>query len=218
MSVLVAMGVFVLSHIVIARSGLKPALIARLGEHTYLAAYSALSVALLGWVIWAVLTADRIPLWATPVWGYGFGAVVSLAGFILMGIGAVTPNPLSVSFRRSRFDPSRPGVIGWVRHPLIWGLTLWAIAHVPANGDWPSVILFVGSAAFGVVGVFAVERRLRRRLGDDEWRRLTGGQGRLDWNARLGAGVGLGLWLGFIVLHPLLFWADPLAVLRSQLS
>ena len=217
MSVLVAMGVFVLSHIVIARSRLKPALIARFGERTYLATYSVLSVALLGWVIWAVLTADRIPLWATPDWGYGFGAVVSLAGFILIGIGAVTPNPLSVSFRKSGYHPSRPGVIGWVRHPLIWGLTLWAIAHIPANGDWPSVILFVGSAAFGAIGVFAVERRLRHRLGGDEWQRLTRHRGHVDSNALLGAAVGLGLWLGFIVLHPLLFWADPLAVLRSQI-
>ena len=146
MSVVIAMGVFILSHIAIARTRVKPALIARFGEPAYIAAYSLLSLALLGWVIWALLTADRFSLWATPVWGYGFAIVVSLIGFLLIGIGTVTANPLSISFAKAGFDPRRPGVIGWIRHPLLWGLTLWGLAHVPSNGDWPSLVLFAGTA------------------------------------------------------------------------
>ena len=216
MSVLIAMGVFVLSHVLIARTRLKAVLIARYGERAYLAAYSGLSVVLLIWVIGSVLVADRVFLWATPDWGYGFAAIVSLAGFILIGIGSLTPNPLSVSFSRTSFDPGRPGMIGWVRHPIIWGFTLWGIAHVPANGDWPSIVLFAGSVAFGAIGVYAVERRLQRRLGDLEWRRLTAGRGHVDRHSLFGALLGLVLWLLFLLLHPVLFNADPLAVLVSQ--
>ena len=212
MGVLIAMGVFVLSHVVLARSRLKPMLIARLGEPAYLAAYSTLSVALLGWVIWSVLTAERVFLWATPGWAYAFALAVSAASFVLIGIGALAPNPLSVAFRRSPFDPDRPGVVGWVRHPLIWGLTLWGVAHIPANGDWPSLVLFAGSAAFGAAGALAVERRLKRQLGPGEWRRLTAGQGHIDRRSLLGAAFGLALWIVFLLLHPILFYADPLAL------
>ena len=126
------------------------------------------------------------------------------------------PIPLSVAFRKAGFDPDRPGTIGWVRHPLIWGLTLWGLAHIPANGDWPSLVLFAGSAAFGALGVFAVERRLKRRLGDGEWRRLTAGRGHVDRSSLMGAARGLGLWLLLLALHPVLFNADPLAALLAQ--
>ena len=216
MSVLLAMGAFVLSHVAIARTGLKPALIARIGEKAYLAAYSGLSIILLGAVIRSVLAAPRTPLWATPSWSYGFAAVVSLAGFILIGVGALAPNPLSVSFRKSGFTPERPGAVGWVRHPLIWGLTFWGAAHVPANGDWPSLVLFSGSAAFGAVGALAVEKRIRRKFGPSEWRRMTAGRGHIDRQALLGAGAGAALWGVFLALHPILFGVDPLAILLDR--
>lgn len=212
------MGVFVLSHVLIARTRLKPVLITWFGERAYLAAYSALSIVLLGWVVWSVLTADRTYFWAPPDWGYEFAAIVSLAGFILIGIGALAPNPLSVSFWTSGFDPDRPGIIGCVRHPLLWGLTLWALAHVPANGNWPSLVLFAGSAAFGVIGIAVVERSTKRRLGPAEWRRLAARRGHVDRLSLVGAVFGSALWLAFLVLHPTLFGTDPLAVLLAQLG
>lgn len=205
------MGIFIASHVVIARTSVKPRLIALFGERAYLVSYSVLSIALLAWVIGAVIAAERMHLWPTPVWSYGFAIVVTAAAFILIGIGAVTPNPLSVSFRKSGFDPERPGAIGWIRHPLIWGLSLWALAHVPANGDWPSLILFAGSAVFGAAGIFALDRRSKRRLGRDEWQRLSGGRGHLDRNMLLGSALGLVLWIALLAAHPALFYADPLA-------
>ncbi|MDZ7784713.1 MAG: NnrU family protein [Halioglobus sp.] len=210
------MGVFILSHVLIARTGIRPALVARFGERAYLAAYSTLSLLLLGWVIAAVVMAQRHVFWATPEWAYGFAAVVSAAGFVLIGIGAAAPNPLSVSFRREGFEPERPGAVGWVRHPLIWGLTLWGLAHVPANGDWPSVVLFGGSAAFGAIGTQIVDRRRRREFGPHTWQRLCAGRGHIDRRALVGAACGLALWLVLLVLHPILFRADPLAVLLAR--
>ena len=210
------MGVFVLSHIAIARTGVKPALIARIGEKGYLAVYSGLSIILLGAVMRSVLTAPRALFWEAPSWSYGFAAAVSLAGFILIGVGALTPNPLSVSFRKTGFTPERPGAIGWVRHPFIWGLTLWGAAHIPANGDWPSLVLFAGSAAFGAGGVFTVEARMKQKLGPAEWRRMTAGRGHINRQALLGAGGGAALWGASLVLHPVLFGADPLAVLVDR--
>lgn len=213
-----AMAVFVGSHVLIARTGLKPLLVARLGRQGYLAAYSALSVVLLAWVVTAILAADRIALWPAPAWAYPFAVVVSAVAFVLIGIGAVIRNPLSIGFRAGGFDPDRPGVVGWVRHPLIWGFALWGVAHVPANGVWPSIVLFAGSAGFGILGARAVDRRMRARFGDEAWRPLATAPGRLDGTAIAGALIGLAVWAGMLWLHPLLFGVDPWAVTRAVVS
>ncbi|MEM8878474.1 MAG: NnrU family protein [Pseudomonadota bacterium] len=210
MNVVVAMAVFVLSHVAISRTQVKPLLIAKIGQRGYLALYSILSVVLLAWVIGAVITAERITIWPAPVWAYPFAVLVSLAGFILIGIGTVVPNPLSVSFRTAGFDPIRPGVIAWIRHPLIWGLSLWALAHVPANGEWPSLILFAGSALFGGIGVLAIERRKKRQMGEGEWEKLTAGRGQWNRAALAGAVAGIMMWFVLLMLHPVLFGVAPL--------
>ncbi len=209
MEVAIAMAVFLLSHVAIARTRIRPVLIERLGRRGYLTAYSILSVALLAWVIVALLESPRVWLWPTPGWAYPFALVVSAAAFALIGIGAVVRNPLSVAFRSKGFDPERPGIVGWIRHPLIWGLGLWGFAHVPANGDWPSLLLFAGSALFALIGARAVDRRKKRHFGVLEWGRLTAGAGSLDPTALLGGGLGLALWAVALVLHPALFGVDP---------
>ncbi len=209
MEVAIAMAVFLLSHVAIARTRIRPVLIERLGRRGYLTAYSILSVALLAWVIVALLESPRVWLWPTPSWAYPFALVVSAVAFVLIGIGAVVRNPLSVAFRTEGFDPERPGIVGWIRHPLIWGLGLWGFAHIPANGDWPSLLLFAGSALFALLGTRAVDRRKKRQLGVLEWSRLTSGAGTLDRPALLGAGLGLALWAVALALHPVLFGVDP---------
>ncbi|MEM8796704.1 MAG: NnrU family protein [Pseudomonadota bacterium] len=213
MHVLFAMGVFVLSHILIARTAIKPMVIARFGERTYLSAYSILSIGLLGWVIVALIDAERIVLWPPPEWAYTSAVCATFVAFLLVGIGSLVPNPLSVALRKNGFNPENPGVIGWIRHPMIWGLTLWGLAHIPANGDFPSIVLFAGSALFGLIGTFTVEKRKKRQLGQEEWRRLTVGRGHIDRASVFAVALGVGLWVFFLILHPYLFGVDPLAVL-----
>ncbi|MEO1595085.1 MAG: NnrU family protein [Pseudomonadota bacterium] len=218
MNVAIAMLVFVASHVVIARTGLKPWITARVGRRGYLFAYSLLSIVLLGWVIVALLAAPRVTLWSAPAWAWGFAAVISLLGFVLMGIGVLAPNPLSVGFRAAGFDPERPGVIGWVRHPLLLGLTLWAVAHVPANGDWPSLVIFGVGALFGLLGIFRVGQRKRHELGPASWASMTAARGHVDMRAVAGALAGTALWAIALLAHSALFGANPLAVLRAQLG
>ena len=203
------MGVFVLSHVAIARTRAKPFLIARLGTRGYLWAYSLISIALLAWVITALLQSPRIWLWPTPIWAFPFALVASAVAFMLIGIGAIIRNPLSVAFRSEGFDPERPGIVGWMRHPLLWGLGLWGLAHVPANGDWPSLLLFAGSALFALIGARTVDRRMKRRLGWARWDYLAAAPGGLGRPEVLGSALGLALWLLALLLHPLLFGADP---------
>tara|TARA_R100000005_G_scaffold96027_1_gene80214 strand:+ start:38252 stop:38905 length:654 start_codon:yes stop_codon:yes gene_type:complete len=217
MQVILAMSAFVLSHVLISRTALRPWLVARLGRRVYLGAYSLLSVVLLGWVILALLDAERTALWATPYWAYPFAAACSLLAVVLITVGALSPNPYSVAFRSRGFNPQRPGIIGWTRHPLIWGLTLWGVAHIPANGEWPALLLFGGSALFGLVGIGFLERRASQDLTPADavhGSRLAAGH--LDRSALLGLILGCVLWMTLLFVHPRLFGADPLALLNAM--
>ena len=40
------------------------------------------------------------------------------------------------------FDPARPGIAAITRHPLLWALTLWSLAHLAPNGDLAHGLLF----------------------------------------------------------------------------
>ncbi|MEO0883522.1 MAG: NnrU family protein [Pseudomonadota bacterium] len=216
MDVLIAMIVFVVSHVVVSRSRIKPMAIEAFGERAFRTGYSLMSLLLLGWVVITMINADRIIFWATPGWSYPFAAIMTLIAFVLIGLGSFVPNPLSASFRKKGYDAAKPGIIGWIRHPLIWGLTLWGFAHIPANGDWPSLILFAGTAVFGVVGARGLSKRYETRLGADTWRELTPARGHIDGNAVIGTLFGLALWAIVLVGHGHLFGADPLSVLQAQ--
>jgi len=216
MDVLIAMAVFVVSHVVVSRSRIKPMAIEAFGEKAFRAGYSMMSIALLAWVIITMINAERYVFWYPPAWSYPFAAVATLIAFILIGLGSFVPNPLSASFRKKGYDPARPGIVGFIRHPLIWGLTLWGFAHIPANGDWPSLILFAGTALFGTIGARGLSRRYEVRLGTEAWQKLTPAQGHIDMNAVFGAAFGIVLWGVFLLGHAHLFGADPLSILQAQ--
>lgn len=170
---LLAVAVFLLTHSLPAARPLRSRLIATLGRGPYMAGYSVLSLAVLAWVGWAYATAPYV-----PVWDYqGAAAWVPLLlmpAACILGVGALTqPNPLSVGLRTAGFDPDRPGVTALTRHPLIWAFILWAGAHLIANEDLASLILFGLLLLLSLAGPFAVDAKKRRELGEAEWRRLA---------------------------------------------
>jgi hypothetical protein len=40
-----------------------------------------------------------------------------------------------------------------MRHPMLIGVILWSVAHLLANGDWASVVLFGGMLIWAVVSI-----------------------------------------------------------------
>lgn len=143
--------------------------------------------------------------------------------FLLFAGGAVCPNPLSISFSKSRFDPDRPGIVAITRHPILWGFALWAFAHVVPNGDLVSVVMFGGFGSFALLAMPIVDRHKRRALGPS-WRdladrtslvpfgALAAGRIRMRWRTpQLLAtlAIGAGLYAALLWLHPYLFGPDP---------
>lgn len=218
---LLALFAFLALHSIPAIPAVREQLIGFLGRATYFSLYSVVSIVLLGWVFYAALNVDYIPLWEPAAWQAWVTLIAAPAGLFLVLAGLLSVNRLSVAVRQGK----RPGAIVTItRHPVLWGFALWALGHLVANGDLRSLILFGGFALFALASIPMLEKRARRRLGE-EWSRevattsilpftaVLSGRTRIrgDWPLALAAvsTAALTLWL-LAGGHAALFYADPL--------
>lgn len=198
---------------------LRAALVARIGQRPYLAVYSAAAALALVWMCWAYARTPREFLWdgwlLLPMVVMPFSLILIVAGY-------TTRNPTAVMQERAlqSANPAR-GFVRITRHPLMWGIALWAGAHTLARGDLKSLIFFGGLLTLALFGTVLIDRR-RSALGED-WRRFAAvtsnipflaiAQGR---NRFVPAEIGyrnpliaLALFVALLFLHPYLFGARP---------
>jgi len=218
-----ALSVFLAAHALPRTTGLRDRMIGRFGRAPYLAGYSALSIALLAWLISAAWRAPYVALWHPSAATAAVPLIAMLPACLLIAGAALRPNPLSVSFVGGDTDPENPGVLALTRHPILWGFLLWSASHAVANGDVVGTIMFGGLAAFSVLGMRILENRARQRMSPESWERATAiGAGPLPtrlWRAaspRTAIEVLAGTVFYALLLwaHPVLFGVDPLALLR----
>lgn len=213
-----AFAVFFASHGAPVRPPLRPWLEARLGARGFTIAYSAVSLAVLAWLIGAAGRAPYVPLWGWAPWQAHVVLAAMLAASMIVALAVARPNPFSFGGTgNERFDPARAGIVRVMRHPFLVVLALWAGAHILPNGDLAHVLVFGAFAVFALAGGPLVARRKRRNGGPAE---LDGLRAHvlaapliasfppLETGLRL---VGGGLvYAGLIALHPLVFGVSPL--------
>jgi uncharacterized membrane protein len=216
---LLAAAVFLATHFV-PSTPLRAALTSRIGERAYLGLYVVVSFVTIGWMIFAYNRAPLEPLWAglrlLP-------ALVMPFAFVLLAGGLVTRNPTAVGQEKAlqAGEPAR-GMLRVTRHPVQWGILLWAVAHVVARGDLKSTIFFGAFALLSGLGTVLIDRRKARTLGEDwsRFARVTSNvpfvaiaQGRNRFDAGeigfVGPLAGLALYGAFLLAHGWLFGAAP---------
>jgi uncharacterized membrane protein len=142
---IVGLIVFLASHaFTMARSN-RAQLIVRLGEGPYKGLYSLASAVGLILIIWGFgsYRADGfIPIWNPPRWTRDVAFVLMIPAMILL---AATYLPGEIKRR--------------AQHPMLAALKIWALAHLLANGDLGSMLIFGAFLAYGVVDRIAVKRR-----------------------------------------------------------
>ena len=165
-----ALSAFLLSHVVPTRPAIKARLKSALGAAGFGVAYSLISVALLGWIIVAAGRASYLRLWDFEPWEMRVPNLLVPIACLAVAFGLAAPNPLSFGgWAVERFNPDRPGISGVSRHPLLLGLTLWAVGHLVPNGDVAHVVLFGAFALFSIGGMVALDVRLQRTMGRRTW-------------------------------------------------
>ncbi len=167
-----AFALFFLSHSVPVRPRVKSALSTYLGARGFTLAYSMLSIAVLAWLIVAAGRAPYVELWPSAALSW-LPQIGMLIVCVLAALALGRPNPLSFGgSNNDRFDPDHPGIVGWARHPLLICLLIWSGTHLLANGALAHVILFGTFAGFSGLGMWLIDRRKKRQLGQQEWTRL----------------------------------------------
>ena len=220
-----ALTAFFASHVVPARPAVRRSLQAHLGGVAYGVIYSAVSLAVLAWLIAAARNAPHIQLWDFELWQLWVPNLVMPLVCVLIAFGLVAPNPFSFAGRGSAsFDPDHPGIAGITRHPLLWAITLWALAHMVPNGDLAHALLFGLFAVFGLVGMAALDGRKRKQWGLKLWTERAAKtsalpfaalfEGRMRWRDLhldpLRAAAALALYVTLLEAHPLVIGVSPL--------
>ena len=167
---IMAFVVFFVSHALPVRPENKAIIVGQLGIRGYTLAYSALSIAVLYWLILATGRAPYFELWEWRPWQNHVPQIALLFAFSIVGLALGRPNPFSFGgSRNSEFTTSSPGLVRWMRHPLLVSMLIWATAHIVPNGDLAHFILFSTFAAFSWLGMRMINNRKRREMGDQAW-------------------------------------------------
>src|SRR5215471_17071231 len=174
-------------HLVPTLSGLRERLVARLGEGAYKGLFALLSIAAFILLVYGFAKAPVIQVWSPPSWTRWVAIVLMLPAFIFL-VAAYVPGQIKAK----------------LKHPFLVAIKTWALAHLIANGDLASIILFGSFLAYAAFDRIAI----KHRPATGHMGAAGGGPPRNDAIAVVG---GLILYVIFLVwLHPLLIGTSPL--------
>lgn len=140
---IVFLGVHLLPTVPDVRDGLR----ARLGEGAYKAVFALISLAgliviVLGYHKMQLNPGKNPVLWDPPTWTRHIALALMLPALI----------SLVAAYVRSRIHNA-------LKHPMLVAIKIWALAHLLANGDLASLILFGSFLGFAVYDRISVKRR-----------------------------------------------------------
>lgn len=161
----IACAAWFLLHLIVTGPA-RPTLAARLGEHGFRGLFSLLSAIFLGAMIWTYIEAPTVTLWAPSLTLNAVAAGLMAIVFLLLAAGIRPSNPTLAGADLLLGDllPT-VGITRVTRHPGLWAFTLWAIAHMIANGDTATLLLAGSILLTAVNGMVSIDRKKRRKLG-----------------------------------------------------
>jgi uncharacterized membrane protein len=141
------LAVFFAVHLVPTVPDLRQGLVARFGLTAFKAVFGL--VALLGLVL-IVLGYHKLQmmpgknpvLWDPPAWTRHLAMLLMIPSMILL-VATYVPSRIRTA----------------AKHPMLAAIKLWAAAHLVANGDLASLLLFGGFLAFGIYDRISLKRR-----------------------------------------------------------
>ncbi|MBF9234029.1 NnrU family protein [Microvirga alba] len=137
--------VFLGIHLFTMARGWRAGLIAKIGEGPYKGLFSLL--ALSGLVLIVIgygqyRQAGYIPVWDPPVWARHLALPLVWIAFVCFP---------------AAYLPGR--IKALLKHPMLAGVKTWAFAHLLANGDLGSILLFGSFLAWAVMARISVKYR-----------------------------------------------------------
>ena len=162
-----ALAGFVLIHVGVSATGLRSAIVSKIGERPYRGLFSLASAALLVWLILALAAVRADPtdplreaMWWPPEWFRWPAYALILLGFLLGVTGLLTPGPTFVGFEGALNKPEpAKGMLRVTRNPFLWGVALWGVGHLLVNPERFSLMLFGGLSLMVLFGTRSIDRK-----------------------------------------------------------
>jgi len=142
---IVGLALFVGAHALTTQRELRARVIASTGEGGYKIGYSLVSAVGLALIVWGFAryrATGWIDVWYPPVAMRHIAVALMLPAVILV----------VASYIRGRIYTT-------LKHPMLAGVKLWAAAHLLANGDLGSIILFGSFLGWAVFDRISLKRR-----------------------------------------------------------
>jgi uncharacterized membrane protein len=136
---------FFATHILTTQRELRARFIASMGEGGYKIGYTVVSLAGLALIVWGFAqyrATGWIDVWSPPTALKHVTVALMLPAVILV----------VASYIRGR-------IYSTLKHPMLAGIKLWAAAHLLANGDLGSIILFGSFLAWAVFDRISFKHR-----------------------------------------------------------
>ncbi len=226
-ALIAAAAFFVLLHLLVSGTALRGALVGIIKEAPYMGLFSLASV---GGIVWLSMAYGDAKGLGPVYWDLGPGArhaglLIMLLALLLVVPGLLTPNPTSVKQEGALDKPDAvKGMLRITRHPFLWGVSIWALGHLLANGDLPSIILFGSMLALGVFGTVSIDAKRKKALGA-KWDAFAAQTSNIPFGAVLSGrqklslgeigwwrlALAVAIWAALLWAHPMLFGVSPLA-------
>ena len=219
-SLIAAALVFLGIHVLVSGTPVRAAIVRGIGKIAYLALFSIASLGAIVWMAIAYGEAPDVALWSAGPGARHGALLIMLPAALLVVLGATTPNPTAAGGdKHLEREAPRLGVMSITRHPFLWGIALWALAHVIANGDLASLIFFAAFGLLALIGPHLIDAKLARRKGA-AWERYAAMTSWLPFQAMLQKRARfrlaeLGWWrlaLGLAVYLALIFLFHPFVI------
>lgn len=139
---IVGIVVFLGIHLLPAFPRAREALLGRFGETGYKIVFAIASIAGFALLVWGFATAPVVHVWSPPAWTRWVAIVLMLPAFIFL-VAAYVPGRIKEK----------------LKHPFLVAIKTWALAHLIANGDLASIILFGSFLAYAVFDRISLKRR-----------------------------------------------------------
>ena len=137
--------VFLGAHVFVSRRNERAALISWIGRGPYLGLFTLVSIVglvLIGFGFARYRAEGLIPVWYPPAWTRQ------------IVVAAMWPASIAVVAAYIPGDIKRV-----LKHPMLVGVKIWAVAHLCANGDLGGMILFAAVLAWAVYDRITLKRR-----------------------------------------------------------
>ncbi len=185
---------------------LRAPMVKALGAGGFQGAYTVVSFATLAWVYFAFTAAPPADLPGSGDAGWIAATIITLPGMILLA-GSLVGNPAlptPMAEAQARAEPK--GVMRVTRHPMMWGIGLWAASHMILFWSIRTMVTALAMGILALVGAKLQDAKKEALMGESwaEWERRTSYWPR--WGQLFSVGAvplvaGTVLWLAGSYIH-----------------